>query len=112
MNHQTNDVVNCILSYFIRLDLIMFSKTNKKFKKYSTMNGHLNVLKWARENGCNWDSCTCAYAAKNGHLSILKWARGNDGDLCDWNSCTCAYAALNGYLDILKWMGAAKRKWL
>ena len=24
--------------------------------------GHLEVLKWARENGCEWDSDTCANA--------------------------------------------------
>ena len=40
-------------------------------------NGHLHVLKWARENGCEWDSSTCANAALNGHLHVLKWAREN-----------------------------------
>ena len=54
------------------------------------LEGHLEVLKWARENGCEWDYLTCAYAAKNGHLEVLKWARENG---CDWNSWTCAYAA-------------------
>ena len=33
---------------------------------------------------------TCNYAAKNGHLEVLKWARQNG---CDWNSNTCSYAA-------------------
>jgi len=28
--------------------------------------GHLEVLKWARENSCDWDNWTCAYAALNG----------------------------------------------
>ena len=54
------------------------------------MNGHLEVLKWARENGCDWDSNTCSYAAENGHLEVLKWARENG---CEWDSDTCAYAA-------------------
>ena len=39
--------------------------------------GHLEVLKYARENGCPWDETTCAAAAKNGHLETLKWAREN-----------------------------------
>ena len=44
--------------------------------------GHLEVLKWARENGCPWDEVTCAYAAKGGHLDVLKWARENG---CPWD---------------------------
>ena len=63
-------------------------------------NGHLEVLKWARKNGCDWNSLTCARAAKNGHLEVLKWARKNG---CDWDSWTCAYAAKNGHLEVLKW---------
>ena len=42
------------------------------------MGGHLEVLKWARENGCQWDEWTCATAAEGGHLEVLKWAREND----------------------------------
>jgi len=44
--------------------------------------GHLEVLKWARENGCPWDEWTCAYAAEGGHLEVLKWARENG---CPWD---------------------------
>jgi len=40
------------------------------------MNGHLEVVKWAREYGCNWSRDTCWKAASNGHLEVLKWARG------------------------------------
>jgi len=32
-------------------------------------------LIWARENGCPWNEETCAYAAINGHLDLLIWAR-------------------------------------
>jgi hypothetical protein len=28
--------------------------------------GFLEVLKWARQNGCEWDSLTCSRAASNG----------------------------------------------
>ena len=63
--------------------------------------GHLEVLKWARENGCPWDILTCTYAAaKGGHLEVLKWARENR---CPWNIWTCAYAAWGGHLEALKW---------
>jgi hypothetical protein len=30
--------------------------------------GHLEVLTWAREQGCPWNELTCSYAAKGGHL--------------------------------------------
>ena len=53
----------------------------------AALNGHLEVLKWARENGCEWNSNTCANAALNGHLEVLKWARENG---CEWDSDTCA----------------------
>ena len=52
--------------------------------------GHLEVLKWARANGCPWDEATCAWAAKYGHLEVLKWARENG---CPWDEWTCANAA-------------------
>ncbi|CAN0438640.1 unnamed protein product, partial [Ectocarpus fasciculatus] len=40
-------------------------------------NGHLEVLQWARNNGCPWDEKTCSWAAGNGHLEVLQWARNN-----------------------------------
>jgi len=89
--------------------------------------GHLEVLKWARENGCPWDERTCANAAEGGHLEVLKWARENG---CPWDEGrartrrgrpprgaevgarerlpvgrgrTCANAAKGGHLEVLKW---------
>ena len=32
-------------------------------------------LKYARENGCDWDWRTCSFAAENGHLECLTYAR-------------------------------------
>jgi phosphoserine aminotransferase len=48
---------------------------------YAAENGNLEVLKWARENGCEWESNTCSCAAWNGHLEVLKWAK-NNGCVC------------------------------
>jgi len=53
-------------------------------------NGHLEVLQWARQNGCEWDPWTCCWAAKNGHLEVLQWARQNG---YEWDSQTCRWAA-------------------
>jgi hypothetical protein len=50
--------------------------------------GHLEGLKWARENGCPWDVYTCARAARNGHLETLKWAQDNG---CPWDEWTCMH---------------------
>jgi hypothetical protein len=41
------------------------------------MNGHLEVLQWARANGCPWSSDMCKDAADNGHLHVVKWALAN-----------------------------------
>ncbi len=60
----------------------------------------LEILKWARENGCDWDTRTCCSAALNGHLEIIKWARENS---CDWDSSTCICAANSRHIEIIKW---------
>ena len=47
------------------------------FMRQAAENGHLEVLRWLRENGCPWDFTTCSSAAKNGHLEVLQWACEN-----------------------------------
>jgi hypothetical protein len=56
-------------------------KPLKKLCEIAAKDGHLEVLIWARQNGCNWDWRTCANAAKNGHQEVIKWARQNG---CEW----------------------------
>ena len=68
--------------------------------KVAARNGHLDCLKWAGENGCEWDKDTCTAAARNGHLDCLKWARENG---CPWDSNTCSSAAIGGHLNCLQW---------
>jgi hypothetical protein len=36
------------------------------------MKGHLDVLKWLRENGCPWNKETCFVAACNDRYDVLK----------------------------------------
>ena len=66
------------------------------------LGGHLEILKWARENGCAWGTTvTCSNLAySEDHLEILKWARENG---CPWDSDTCKNAAYKGHLEVLKW---------
>ena len=68
---------------------------------YAARDGHLEVLKWARRNGCPWDEKTCAEAARGGHLEVLRWARENG---CPWDEMTCARAANGGHLEVLQWL--------
>ncbi len=35
--------------------------------------GHLDILKWAVEEGCSWGTNTLHYLCKNGELEIIKW---------------------------------------
>ena len=60
----------------------------------------LEVLQWARQNGCPWKESTCYRAAEGGHLEVLQWAHQNG---CPWNEGTCEAAAKKGHLEVLKW---------
>tara|TARA_B110000093_G_scaffold106567_1_gene114601 strand:+ start:96 stop:410 length:315 start_codon:yes stop_codon:yes gene_type:complete len=60
--------------------------------------GHLEVLQWARANGCPWNKWTCAFAARHGHLEVLQWLRANG---CPWDGRTRAVA--RDHLEVLSW---------
>ncbi len=62
--------------------------------------GWLEVLQWARANGCHWDEWTCANAAAGGHLKVLQWAHANG---CPWDTYTCTFAAKEGHKEVLQW---------
>ena len=64
--------------------------------------GHLNVLEWARENGCPWDYDTYVKAASEGHLEVLKWLRENG---CPININECReIAKQKDFLNILEYL--------
>ena len=90
----------------------MHSRGRLSRKKYlcedAARGGHLEVLKWARENGCPWDERMCTYAAEGGHLEVLKWARENG---CPWDEKMCWDAAYGGHLEVLKWARANGCPW-
>eukprot|EP00873_Tetraselmis_striata_P038495 jgi/Tetstr1/458759/TSEL_045144.t1 len=70
--------------------------------------GHLDVLQWAREQGCPWDEVTCAEAAGEGNLEVLQWARAQG---CPWDDRTCFWAAKGGHLAALQWARAQGCPW-
>ncbi len=70
--------------------------------------GHLEVLQWARAQGCPRDEETCYRAAKGGHLEVLQWARAQG---CPWDERTCSEAAYGGHLEVLQWARAQGCPW-
>ncbi len=43
--------------------------------------GHLEVLQWARSQGCPWDKWTFMLAAQEGHLKVLQWVESQEEQL-------------------------------
>ena len=62
--------------------------------------GSVQLLAWAKENGCPWVVRVCMWAAKYGQLEVLQWAREHH---CPWDARTCTFAAQYGHLAVLKW---------
>jgi len=68
----------------------------------------LEVLQWARANGCPWSDWMCDYAAQRGNLEVLKWARSEG--FAGW-SLLCFHAVRGGHLEVLKWGRANGFPW-
>ena len=77
--------------------------------RFATRRGQLEVLQWLRANGCPWDADTCITAARYGHLETLRWARKTVGCVCTADACHAA--AYGGHLEILKWLRATFCPW-
>lgn len=60
---------------------------------------YLEILKQARENGCNWNEDTCTYASISKHLELLKWAYENG---CEYNKIDLMNLVKNS--KIKKWI--------
>jgi hypothetical protein len=74
-------------------------------------NGHLEVLKYLREEAkAPWGWKTAYWAAQNGHLHILEYLVERKYD--QYSTGACALAAENGHLDCLKYLHeTAKAPW-
>ena len=60
-----------------RLKLSQVEDTQKVLQQEAAAQGQLEVLQWARENGCPWDNLTCCWAIQYGHIELLNWAVAN-----------------------------------
>ena len=67
---------------------------------WAAKGGHLSTLQFLREHGCPWDEATCSRAAEGGHLSTLQWAHEHG---CPWDAATCIFASEGGHLPTLQW---------
>jgi len=78
---------------------------------YAASNGHLECLKYLREEAkAPWDFLPANWAAKNGHLHILEYLVERKYD--QYNESACKLAAMNGHLDCLKYLHeTAKAPW-
>ena len=60
------------------------------------------MVKYCVANECPIDEWACANAAENGHLEVLKYLREEVKAPWDWS--TAAWAAENGHLHILEYL--------
>jgi hypothetical protein len=77
----------------------------------AALNGHLDVLKYLREEvKAPWDWGTATRAAHNGHLHVLEYLVERKFD--KYNEWACTLAAEYGHLDCLKYLReTAKAPW-
>ncbi|CAL6393973.1 unnamed protein product [Bathycoccus prasinos] len=70
--------------------------------KAAAWHGNLEMIKYCVANECPINEWTCANAAKNGHLEVLKYLR--EEVKAPWDSVTAEWAAENGHLHILEYL--------
>ena len=100
------DVELTLLDFVGSIQMLKWAKEegcpwNERTCATIALGGHLVVLKWARDHKCPWGVNTCGFAAKTGNLEMLKWARAHNAP---WDRTTCEYAASGGHLEVLKWL--------
>tara|TARA_B110000483_G_scaffold170470_1_gene201677 strand:+ start:395 stop:982 length:588 start_codon:yes stop_codon:yes gene_type:complete len=78
----------------------LLGETAKYVCNYAANLGSVRLLKWARENNCDWSTDTCYCAALNGRLPALQYLHENG---CPWDSDTCYYAAHRKHWDCLQY---------
>ena len=71
--------------------------------------GCLSVLKHRQRRGHLYPrEHLCEAAMSRGQLEVLQWARANG---CPWNTNTCFCAAAGGYFEVLQWLRASGCSW-
>ena len=96
--------MSVIVVEYNQMDDITNNRCNNKGCSSSTLYaakiGHLECLRYARENGCEWHPDTTWKAAENGHLECLRYAHENG---CEWHPETTWGAADYANLECLRY---------
>ena len=100
-----------MVKYCVAKEYPINRNTNRNACAFAAKNGHLEVLKYFREEAkAPWDDLTADWAAKMGHLHILEYLVERKYDQFDVSACWCA--AMKGHLDCLKYLHeTAKAPW-
>jgi len=86
-------------------------RIDKSACAFAALEGHLEVLKYLREEAeAPWDWYTATWAAQYGHLHILEYLVEREFD--EFDEFSCCSAAKFGHLDCLKYLHeTAKAPW-
>ena len=57
--------------------------------------GHLELLQWARAQGCPWRQRTVTCAIASGHVGMLEWMMAHG---CSWPRNASLMAAATGHI--------------
>lgn len=70
--------------------------------RMACVHGHLEVVKWLKENGCPPGNNLVFWAIRGGHLELVKWLILNDTHLLDEWDLICAID--NDRPEIMEWL--------
>ena len=73
----------------------------------ASQGGHLDILKWAKENNFEITYNCIRNAAQGGHMETLQWLRCEDvwkNNLNIWRNNASQSAASGGHLHVLRWL--------
>jgi hypothetical protein len=106
VNNVADVVIELTINYFNRLDLLLFTKVNKKFNRYkSKQNAHYEIV----INNKYKTTQIFAIAAYEGYLDVCQYLKenifiDNINSRNTWSWITCLAAACNNHLDVLIWL--------
>ena len=50
---------------------------DERVMRFAALGGNLELVQFLRGEGCPWDWQTCLWAVDKGHVEVLRWAREN-----------------------------------
>ena len=70
--------------------------------------GNVDMMNYAKNNGCIWTAKVCLWAAKNGHVQILEWVKKEKGIYdpslaWEFRPNLYLFAACEGHINVLEW---------